>query len=108
MKWHDKFIKIKVFHRGEWALLYDSHFKDFKGKLCTRWMGPYEVDTIFDNGIVRLVTIDDTRASFIANGNLLRLYHRLSSKDAFIKHISEKSGLKVVITKSDLIGYQSS
>jgi hypothetical protein len=31
-KWHDKFIKKKVFQRGDWAFLYDSRFKDFKGK----------------------------------------------------------------------------
>ena len=59
-------------------------------------MGPYEVDVVFDNGTVRLVTIDDTRASFIVNGHRLRLYHRLGSKDAFIKHFSKKSGLKVI------------
>ena len=55
MKWHNKFIKNKVFQRGDWALLYDSRFKDFKGKRCTHWMGPYEVDVVFDNGTVRLV-----------------------------------------------------
>ena len=96
MKWHDKFIKNKVFQSGDWELLYDSCFNDFKGKLCTCWMGPYAVDTIFDNGTIRLVTIDDTRTSFIVNGHRLRLYHQLASKDAFIKQISEKSGLKVI------------
>ena len=59
-------------------------------------MGPYEVDDVFDNGTVRLVTIDDTRASFIENGHRLRLYHRPASKDAFIKHLSKKYGLKVI------------
>ena len=51
-RWHDGFIKKKNFQKGDWALLYDSRFKDFKGKLCTRWLGPYEVDTVFDNGPV--------------------------------------------------------
>ena len=73
MKWHDNFIKNKVFQSGDWALLYDSHFKDFKGKLCTRWMAPFQVDDVFDNGTVRLVTIDELRASFIVNGHRLRL-----------------------------------
>ena len=84
MKWHDKFFKNKLFHRGDWALLYDSCFKDFRGKLCTRWMGPYKVDVVFDNGIVRLITIDDTHASFVANGHRLRLYHHPISKDVMI------------------------
>ena len=96
MKWHYKFIRNKVFQSGDWALLYDSRFNYFKGKLCTGWMGPYEVNVVFDNGIVRLVTIDDTRASFIVNGNCLRLYHLPTSKDAFIKHLSKKSSLKVI------------
>ena len=100
MKLHDRFIKNKVFQSGDWALLYDSRFKDFKGKLCTRWMGPYEVDVVFDNETVRLVTIDDTRASFIINGHRLRLYHRSTSKDAFIKQLSEKSDLKVINTEN--------
>ena len=95
-KWHDKFIKNNVFHRGDWELLYDSCFKDFKGKLCSHWIGPYEVDTFFDNGTVRLVTIDDTHASFIINEHLLKLYHHPASKDVFIKHIYDKDGLKVV------------
>jgi hypothetical protein len=49
-KWHDKFIKKKHFQPGDWALLFDSLFKTFKGKLTTRWLGPYEVDTVYDNG----------------------------------------------------------
>ena len=40
-KWHDRFIKKKLFQKDDWALLYDSHFKYFKGKLHTRWLGPY-------------------------------------------------------------------
>eukprot|EP00253_Pinus_taeda_P033158 PITA_33158 len=30
-KWHDALIKNKVFHEGDWALLYDSRFQDFRG-----------------------------------------------------------------------------
>ena len=77
-----------MFQSGDWALLYESCFKYFKGNICTWWMGPYEVNAVFDNGTVRLVTIDDTHTSFIVNGHRLRLYHRLASKDAFIKQLS--------------------
>ena len=59
MKWHDKFIKTKVFHEGDWALLYDSRFKDFKGKLHTHQIGLYQVDVVFDNGMIILITIDE-------------------------------------------------
>lgn len=85
-----------MFHKGDWALLYDFRFKDFKGKLCSYWMGPYKIDEVFDNGTVRLVMIDDIHVSFIVNGRHLTLYHHPAFKDAFIKHLSDKSGLKIV------------
>jgi hypothetical protein len=73
-KWHDKNIKKKQFQKGNWALLYDSRFKEFQGKLRTRWLGPYEVDTVFPNGTVRLLTIDDSKTPLLVNGHRLRLY----------------------------------
>ena len=70
--WHNRFIKKKVFCEGDWALLYNSRFKrDFKVKLCTRWLGPYLVDRVFDNGTVHLVTIDENHAPLFANGHRL-------------------------------------
>ena len=70
-------------------LLYDSRFKrDFKGKLRTRWLGPYLVDRVFDNGTIRLVTIDDNRIPLLANGHRMRLYRKPISKGAFISQIT--------------------
>ena len=82
-KWHDKTIKNKQFQKGNWALLYDSRFKEFQGKLRTRWLGPYEVDTVFPNGTVRLLTIDDSKTPLLVNGHHLRLYQRPISKEDF-------------------------
>jgi hypothetical protein len=82
-KWHDKTIKHKQFQKGSWALLYDSLFKEFQGKLRTRWLGPYEVDTVFPNGIVRLLTIDESKTLLLVNGHRLRLYQRPISKEYF-------------------------
>ncbi len=56
-KWHDALIKKKIFHEGDWALLYDSRFQDFPGKLQTRWLGPYEIQEVHDNGTLTLATI---------------------------------------------------
>ena len=58
-RWHDKFIKKKKFQPGDWGFLFDSRFKNFKGMLTTRWMGPYEIETIFENGVVKSKAIDD-------------------------------------------------
>jgi hypothetical protein len=95
-KWHDNFIKKKVFQKGYLALLYDSRFKHFKGKLCTRWLGPYEVDTLFENGIVKFTTIDDSHTPLFANGNHLRLYHQPPSKDSFVSNILSDVELQFV------------
>lgn len=48
--WHDKNIKDKRFQEGDWDLLYDSRYKDFKGKLRTRWLWPYVIEKCYDNG----------------------------------------------------------
>jgi hypothetical protein len=83
LQWNDKNIKNKQFQKGNWALLYDSRFKEFQGKLRTRWFGPYKVDTVFPNGAVRLLTIDDSRTPLLVNGHRLRLYQRPISKEDF-------------------------
>ena len=51
-KWHDRHIKEKKFQKGDWTLLFDSKFKDFKGKFQTHWLGPYEIDEVFKNEAV--------------------------------------------------------
>jgi len=50
--WHDKNMKDKKFQEGDWALLYDFRYKDFKVKLRTRWLGPYVIEKYPDNGSV--------------------------------------------------------
>lgn len=67
-KWHDALIKKKIFHKGDWALLYDSRFQDFLGKIQTRWLGPYEIQNVHDNGTLTLATIDGFDYSFKVNG----------------------------------------
>lgn len=56
---HDKYIKKIVFQPGYWALLYDIKFKHSKGKFSTRWLGPYQAEEFFENGLVNIKTIDD-------------------------------------------------
>jgi hypothetical protein len=70
-KWHDKYLKKKNFQQGDWDLLYDNRFKNFKGKLTTHWMGPYEIDTIYDNGSIRIKTIDEQKTPLLVNGHQL-------------------------------------
>jgi hypothetical protein len=76
--WHDKLIKKKEFAPRNWALLFDSRFKKFRGKLTTRWLGPYEVVSVSGNGAVKIKTIDDQNVSFLVNGHRLNYTPNLS------------------------------
>jgi hypothetical protein len=87
--------QIEKFKTSDWDLLFDSRYKDFKGKLQTRWLGPYEVVTLYDNGRVKLHTIDDDQISFMANGHHLKLYQKHMSKEAFIQALVQKSELNM-------------
>lgn len=52
--WHDKNIRERTFPEGDWSILYGSRFKEFKGKIMTRWMVHYIVDKFHDNGYVQI------------------------------------------------------
>jgi hypothetical protein len=95
-KWHDKYIKKTHFQPGDWALLFDSKNKTFKGKLTTRWLGPYEVETVFDNGSVRIKTIDDSQNSFVVNGHRLKVYNKPLSRYDFLQEIAKQPEIKIV------------
>ena len=45
------------------VLLYDNRHEDFLGKLHTRWMGPYKVTEIFQNGSLQL---EDLQRNWLA------------------------------------------
>ena len=49
-------------------------------------MGPYEVVIAFDNGSVKIKTIDGSKISFVVNGHRLRIYHQPTSKQYFIQN----------------------
>eukprot|EP00253_Pinus_taeda_P005775 PITA_05775 len=95
-KWHDKYIKEKKFQEGDWALLFDSKFKDFKGKFQTHWLGPYEIDKVFSNGAVRIKTIDEYQTPVIVNGHRLKIYHKPLSKEEFVKIFQDNFAIRLV------------
>ena len=69
-------------------LLYESRFKYFKGKLMTRWLGPYTVEKCFDNGVVQIRTIDEEGIPLLVNGHRLKIYKNPLSKVEFLNLIS--------------------
>ena len=78
--WHDRNIREKKFQEGDWELLYDSRYNDFKGKLRTRWLGPYSVEKCNDNGSVLIRTIDDEAIPMLVNGHWLKVHKNPLSK----------------------------
>ena len=59
-------------------------------------MGPYEIVTVFDNGSIKVRTIDEEQATFVVNGHRLKVYHKPLSKQEFIHNMSKKSELELV------------
>jgi hypothetical protein len=59
-------------------------------------LGPYEVETIFDNGVVKIKTVDDSQNSFVVNGHRLKVYNKPLSKDDFLQEVAKKTELKIV------------
>jgi len=78
-----------MFQEGNWALLYDSRYKDFKGKLMTRLLGPYVIEKWHDNVIVQIITIDAKGIPFLFNGYRLKVYKKPLSKKEFISSNSK-------------------
>ena len=59
-------------------------------------MGPYEVVTVFDNGLVKINTIDDSQNSFVVNGHRIRLYHQPISRQDFVKNVLQQKEMEMV------------
>ena len=95
-KWHDALIKNKIFHEGDWALLYDSRFQDFPGKLQTRWLGPYEIQKVHDNGTLTLITIDGSGYTFKVNGHRVRLYRKPLTRESFCEQLRQDTNIKIM------------
>jgi transposase InsO family protein len=72
--WHDRHIKRKNFKEGDLVLMYDSKSLQHPGKLRMHWLGPYEVKTVTDGGVVQLKDLGGTKLRGMINGSRLKLY----------------------------------
>ena len=59
-------------------------------------MGPYEAVTDFDNGSVKIKTIDGLEISFVVNGHRIWLYHQPTSKQDFIQNVLQQNEMELV------------
>ena len=76
--------------------MFNSKFKDFQGKFQTHWLGPYEIVKIFENGEIKIRTIDEGKVDFLVNGHRLKLYHKPLSREEFSKKFQDNIDMKLV------------
>ena len=73
----DKKIGKEKVGEDELALVYDSRHQKFPGKLHVRWLGPYLVTRVYDNGSLSMSTLDGEPLPTRINGSRIRKYHEL-------------------------------
>jgi hypothetical protein len=83
-------------------LLYDNRFKNFKGKLTTLWMEPYEIDIVYDNDLIRINTINEHQKPLLVNDHRLRIYNKPLSKEEFRTRILYNSNMQVISKEGGL------
>ena len=66
---------------GRMVLLYDNCYEEFPGKLHTRWMEPYKVTYIFQNGSLQLENFQGNWLDIRMNGSRIKQYQPESSLD---------------------------
>ena len=49
----------------------------------TRWLGPYQIEIIYDNGSMRIRTIDEYQVPILVNGHRPKLYTNTLTKVEF-------------------------
>ena len=58
-------------------------------------MGPYEIVEAYDNGSVKLTTIDGEGKTFTVTGHRLKLYHKPINREDFIQTLSQKKEVEI-------------
>jgi hypothetical protein len=54
--------------------MYDNKSFQHPGKLRMHWLGPYEVKSVTDGGVVQLRDLSGTELRGMINGSRLKLY----------------------------------
>lgn len=67
--------------------------KTAKENMMTRWPGPYQVNTCYDNGVGKIITIDEDRMLLLVNGNNLRLYRKPLTKEIYTTSLQQDINL---------------
>ncbi|KAL3697673.1 hypothetical protein R1sor_011749 [Riccia sorocarpa] len=72
---HDKRIRKIDVKDKDLVLLYDNRHIKFQEKLHLRWMGPYRVTKVFDNGSLQLADLEGNPLATRVNGWRVKRYY---------------------------------
>eukprot|EP00253_Pinus_taeda_P003891 PITA_03891 len=96
-------LDLDLSHCQQERLMQLNGHKDFKGKLRTRWLGPYAVEKCNENGSVLIWTIDEEAIPMLVNGHRLKIYRKPLSRQEFVKTM-EKSVLVIEKGSASVFG----
>ena len=71
---HDRHIKSKKFKEGCLVLLYESKYLQHPRKFKMHWLGPYEIKSITNGGVVQLHDLSGKELQGLVKGIQLKLY----------------------------------
>ncbi|XP_057802991.1 uncharacterized protein LOC131018283 [Salvia miltiorrhiza] len=76
--WHDKNLQGKTFTVGQKVLLFQSKLRLMTGKLKTKWIGPFVIQSVCPHGAFEIRSLD-TAKTFTVNGQRLKPFYDASS-----------------------------
>ena len=76
---------------GGMVLLYDNRYEYFSGKLHTRWMGPYRVTEVFQNGSLQLEDLQGNWLDTRVNGSRVKNITNQNHPRMMNQNLDEKS-----------------
>lgn len=59
-------------------------------------MGPYEILEVFENGLVKVTSIDQEGQTYLVNGHRLKIYHKPVSREDFMRTASQQKEVQIV------------
>ena len=78
-------IRLKPLKPGDLVIVYDESLrKQWSRKFDNRWLGPYRIKEVFDNGSYALTELDGTELSVRMAGKRVKLFkRRVKEKDVY-------------------------
>ena len=72
--WHGKHLKFNRFPPGQLVLKYDGQNEVKPKKFKARWVGPYQIRKVGDNGAIKFGTLDKQEVPSVVNKSKLQIY----------------------------------